>query len=106
MSLFLGDNSTGNAAIGMNEKQGLTCAISAGSNTSAYLEIEFMGESAMIKANATISDLRYGEVMLIFVLVHHEIGSRAPCLSDSRSCFCRKQSTNQARVNAIDASSE
>lgn len=65
MSLYLGDNSTGNAAIGMNEKQGLTCAADTDSNSSAYIEIEFMGESATIKANATISDLRYGVGMLI-----------------------------------------
>lgn len=58
MYLFLEDNSTGIAAIGMNEKQGLTCNIEpAESNRSAYVVLEFMGQSATVKANATVSDL-------------------------------------------------
>lgn len=58
VSLFLEDNSTGVAAIGMNEKQGLSCATETATNSSAYVVLEFMGEGATIKANATISDLR------------------------------------------------
>ncbi|CAM9800578.1 unnamed protein product [Ectocarpus sp. 6 AP-2014] len=57
VSLFLEDNSTDIAAIGMNEKQGFTCHTEAGgSNSSAYIVLEFMGQSATIKANATIPD--------------------------------------------------
>lgn len=58
VSLFLEDNSTDVAAIGMNEKQGLTCYTEpAGSNASAYVVLEFLGHSAKVKANATVSDL-------------------------------------------------
>lgn len=38
--------------------QGLTCKTEpAGSNVSAYVVLEFMGQSATVKANATVSDL-------------------------------------------------
>lgn len=58
-SLFLEDNMAGDAQIGVNEKQGLTC-VTTEANSSAYLELEFMGTSITVAANATISDLRYG----------------------------------------------
>lgn len=56
--LYLEDNMTEDAQIGMNEKQGLTCVIDT-DNSSAHLELEFMGTSVTVFANATISDLRY-----------------------------------------------
>lgn len=59
VSLFMEDNSVGDAAIGMNEKQGLSCTVENESNSSAYVVLGFMGQSATVKANASISDLRY-----------------------------------------------
>lgn len=56
--LYLEDSSTETAMIGMNEKQGLSCATVSDKNSSAYIVLEFMGNSATVKANATISDLR------------------------------------------------
>lgn len=56
--LYLENNMTEDAQIGMNEKQGLTCVVNT-DNSSAYLELGFMGTSVTVSANATISDLRY-----------------------------------------------
>lgn len=58
VSFFPSVNGTGNALIGMNEKQGLACATTAGDNTSVSVELGFMGNSVVVAANATISDLR------------------------------------------------
>lgn len=62
-ALFLEDNMAGDAQMGVNEKQGLTCVITE-ANSSAYIELEFMGTSVTVAANTTISDLRYGPELL------------------------------------------
>lgn len=49
-------------AIGMNELQSLSCSIEGHVNSSAHITLEFMGKSAEVKANATISDLRCDRV--------------------------------------------
>lgn len=58
VSLFLKENSSGDAVIGMKEKQALTCSLSSANSSSAYLDLGFMGNRVMVPANATISDLR------------------------------------------------
>lgn len=64
-SLYLENNSTGYAAIGMHEVQGLSCVTETDGNNSAYLVLEFMGNSVTVKANTTLSDLRYCTPTLI-----------------------------------------
>lgn len=58
-SLFLEDSST-DVAIGMNEKQGLTCddPTDAPTDSPGYVVIDFLGESSdQISSGATLSDL-------------------------------------------------
>lgn len=56
-SLFLEDSST-DVAIGMNEKQGLICDDPPDNPDSpGYVVIEFLGESAQVQSDATLSDL-------------------------------------------------
>lgn len=58
VSLFLEDK-MGMPAIGMNELQSLSCSTESDMNSSAHIMLEFMGKIAKVKANATVSDLRY-----------------------------------------------
>lgn len=58
-SLFLADSSLGDAQIGMNEKHGLSCVTTADAlNSSAYIELGFMGSTVTVAANTTLADLR------------------------------------------------
>lgn len=53
-SLFLEDSST-DVAIGMNEKQGLTCDVL--SDSPGYVVIEFLGQSVRVQSGTFLVDL-------------------------------------------------
>ncbi len=58
MSLFLEDGSTGTAAIGMNERQGLTCDDPTDVPTDApgYIVLGLLGQSIQIPSDSTLAD--------------------------------------------------
>lgn len=73
VSLYLEESNTGTPAISTNEVHGLTCVTETDDSTSALITLGFMGGSVTLKANSTLSELRYGKMASTAPYMRHMV---------------------------------